>query len=180
MSYVFRCWTRMGPFVPRHFHSSLVNLDVREKLNAAVKTAMKDRDLVTSTTLRSVLSEVYNLDKATGFKAPSSAVTGVLRKAVSRRTESATEFMKCSRPDLAAAESREAEIIAALLPPLLLETEVDCVLKEVIGECATEDANPRKVLGHVLKAFYSKVDKSNVNADVVKRRAEALLTAKRP
>lgn len=170
----------MGPFVPRYFHSSLVKLDVREKLNAAVKMALKEKDLVTSTTLRSVLSEVYNLDKATGSKAPSPAVAGVLRKAVSRRTESATEFIRCSRPDLAAKESREAEIISALLPPLLSETEVNCALQEAVGQCVTDDVNPRQMLGRILKAFYSKIDKSNVDSDFVKRRAEALANAPRP
>ncbi|KAI6098941.1 GatB/YqeY domain-containing protein [Pisolithus croceorrhizus] len=140
----------------------------------------QDKDLVTSTTLRSVLSEVYNLDKATGSKAPSPAVVGVLRKAVSRRTESATEFTRCSRPDLAEKESREAEIIAAFLPPLLSETEVNCALEEAVGECVTDGVNPRQVLGRILKAFYSKVDKSIVDSGFVKRRAEALVNAHRP
>ncbi|KAI6026365.1 GatB YqeY domain-containing protein [Pisolithus microcarpus] len=171
----------MGPFVPRYFHSSLVKLDVREKINAAVKMALKEKDLVTSTTLRSVLSEVYNLDKATGLQGASPPqVAGVLRKAVSRRTESATEFIRCSRPDLAAKESREAEIISALLPPLLSETEVNCVLQEAVGQCVTDDVNPRQMLGRILKAFYSKIDKSNVDSDFVKRRAEALANAPRP
>ncbi|KAI6032796.1 GatB/YqeY domain-containing protein [Pisolithus orientalis] len=169
MHYVFRrSMPRPGPFVSRYFHSNHVNLDIRNELNAAVKMAMKDRYLVASTTLRSVLSEVHSLDKAAGSKAPSSAVM-----------ESATEFTKRSRPDLAAKESREAEIIAALLPPLLSGSEVDHALEEAMGGCTTDDANPRKVPGHVLKAFYTKVDKSNVDSNFVKRRAEALLNANR-
>lgn len=180
MHYVFRrSMPRPGPFVSRYFHSNHVNLDIRNELNAAVKMAMKDRYLVASTTLRSVLSEVHSLDKAAGSKAPSSAVVRVLRKAFSRRMESATEFTKRSRPDLAAKESREAEIIAALLPPLLSGSEVDHALEEAMGGCTTDDANPRKVPGHVLKAFYTKVDKSNVDSNFVKRRAEALLNANR-
>ncbi|KAI6135787.1 GatB/YqeY domain-containing protein [Pisolithus croceorrhizus] len=142
--------------------------------------AMKEKDLATSTTLRSVLSDVYNLDKATGSKAPSSAVVGILRKAVSRRTESATEFTRCNRPDLAAKESREAGIIAAFLPPLLSETEVNCALEEAVGQCVTDGVNRRQVIGRVLKAFYSKVDKSMVDSDFVKRRVEALVSAYRP
>lgn len=137
---------------------------------------MKNKDVVASTTLRSVLSEVYNLDKVSGSKTSSSAVVGVLRKAALRRMESAAEFTKGGRSDLAEKESREAEIISVFLPPLMSEAQIDHTLKEVLAECPQDSSShSRKTLGKVFKAFYSKVDKSNVDADLVKRRAEILL-----
>ncbi|KAI9572101.1 GatB/YqeY domain-containing protein [Boletus coccyginus] len=135
---------------------------------------MKNKDSVSSMTLRSVLSEVYNLDKSSGSKISSSAIVAVLRKAVLRHTESASQFVKGERPDLANKEVREAEIISALLPPMLSEAEIDRALSEVIPS-SPRDGNPKKVLGLIFKSFYSKVDKANVNPDLVKSRAEALL-----
>ncbi|KAN0090960.1 Yqey-like domain containing protein [Tylopilus felleus] len=160
----------------RRFHSSvpLGNEGIREQLLAGVKQAMKNKDQASSMTLRSVLSEVYNLDKSSGSRISSSAIVGVLRKAVLRRTESASQFLKGERPDLAEQETREAEIISALLPPLLSEAEIDRVIKEVISSCP-QDGNPKKALGFIFKSFYSKVDKANVDPDLVKNRAEALL-----
>ncbi|KIJ67590.1 hypothetical protein HYDPIDRAFT_108449 [Hydnomerulius pinastri MD-312] len=151
--------------------------DIRERLTAGVKQAMKNKDQVASMTLRSVLSEVYNTDKSSGSKVSSSAIVGILRKAAHRRNESAAQFIKGERPDLAEKESHEAEIISAFLPPLLSEAEVDRILEEAIAECP-QDGNPKKVLGMVFKSFYSKVEKSDVDADIVKNRAEALLTVK--
>lgn len=90
------------------------------------------------------------------------------------QTESASQFLKGERPDLAEQETREAEIISALLPPLLSEAEIDRVIKEVISSCP-QDGNPKKALGFIFKSFYSKVDKANVDPDLVKNRAEALL-----
>lgn len=90
------------------------------------------------------------------------------------QTESASQFVKGERPDLANKEVREAEIISALLPPMLSEAEIDRTLSEVIPS-SPRDGNPKKVLGLIFKSFYSKVDKANVDPDLVKSRAEALL-----
>lgn len=139
-----------------------------------------------------MLSEIYNLDKSSGSEVPSSVIVTVLRKAVLRRVcfcsimsgiivhtitfqaESAAQFVKGKRLDLAAKETQEAEIISAFLPPMLSEAEIDKVLKEVALTCP-QDGNPKKVLGLVFKSFYSKVDKANVDPDLVKSRAKTLL-----
>ncbi|KAF8836424.1 GatB/YqeY domain-containing protein [Paxillus ammoniavirescens] len=178
MNFLARCPRSTRFLAVSRFHSSTIsaNEDIRERLTAAVKQAMKNKDQVASTTLRSVLSEVYNLDKSSGSKASPPAVVGVLRKAVLRRTDSAAQFIKGERSDLAEKESREAEILSAFLPPLLTDAEIDRVLQEVIAECP-HDSNPKKILGLVFKSFYSKVDKSNVDSDLVKKRAVALLNA---
>jgi uncharacterized protein YqeY len=83
--------------------------------------------------------------------------------------------MKASRADLAEKERREAEVLYTFLPPLLPESEIDRVLRDVLAEHKHE-GDPRKALGKVFKAFYSKVDRSTVDADLVKSRAEALLS----
>ena len=90
------------------------------------------------------------------------------------QTESASQFVKGERSDLAEKEAREAEIISAFLPPMLSQAEIDRVLNEVASSCP-HDSNPKKVLGSIFKSFYSKIDKTNVDPDLVKNRAEALL-----
>ncbi|KAJ8593062.1 hypothetical protein M405DRAFT_786493 [Rhizopogon salebrosus TDB-379] len=124
--------------------------------------------------MKSILSDVYTADKSAGSPVSSSAITAILRKATLRRHDSAGQFINASRPDLAQKEQREADILSAFLPPLMSEVDIDCVLNEVIAE-TTLDGEPRKILGRVYKAFYSKVDKSNVDTETVKRKAEALL-----
>jgi uncharacterized protein YqeY len=154
--------------------TSGIATDIRQQLLSGVKTAMKTKDSVTSTTIRSILSEVYAADKSTGSPVPSSTITAILRKATLRRHDSAIQFINASRPDLAQKEHREADILAAFLPPLMSDADIDRVLNEVIAE-TTLDGDSRKILGQVYKAFYSKVDKSNVDTNTVKRKAEALL-----
>ncbi|KAG2153892.1 GatB YqeY domain-containing protein [Suillus clintonianus] len=148
--------------------------DIRQQLMSGVKTAMKAKDSMTSMTLRTILSEVYAADKLAGSPVSSPAIIAILRRATLRRHDSANQFVKASRPDLAQKEQREADIIAPFLPPLMSEADIDRVLNEVIAE-TTLDGDSRKILGQVYKTFYSKVDKSNVDTETVKRKAEALL-----
>jgi uncharacterized protein YqeY len=90
------------------------------------------------------------------------------------QTDSAAQFIGASRPDLAEKEKREADILSTFLPPLLGESEIDRALREVLAEHKPE-GDSRKALGKVFKAFYSKVDKSTVDAELVKHRAEILI-----
>lgn len=94
------------------------------------------------------------------------------------QTDSAAQFIKATRCDLAEKEQREADVLSAFLPPLLNEAEIDHILRGVLSESRPQGSDPRKALGQVFKAFYAKVDKSTVDPDLLKRRAETLLTTK--
>jgi len=158
------------------FNSSKAGL--RDRLLLGVVTAMKNNDTFSSTTLRSVLSEVYAADKLSVKKlVPTSVILEILRKATSRRNESAAVFTKALRPDLAKKEQREAELLSTFLPPCLPEDEIDRVLSDIIA-LQPRKCDPRKNLGEIYKAFYFKVDKTLVDPVLVKARANALLKEK--
>lgn len=95
------------------------------------------------------------------------------------QADAAAQYTVASRPDLAETEVREAAVLEALLPPLLPEADVDAVLGEVIKSDALKGAegNPKKALGMVLKGFFARVERGNVDSELVKRRAEAMLAA---
>jgi Yqey-like protein len=128
-----------------------------------------------------------------GKKIDSSAIAALIRKASARRVctpfqildpppthslaqlDSAAQFNEASRPDLAGKEQQEADFLSRFLPPLLPESEVDRLLKEVATEHLSQTlGDPRRSIGKVFKAFYAKVDRASVDPDLVKRRAEVL------
>jgi len=147
--------------------------DVRIRLTAAVKTAMKNKDTLASTTLRAVLAEVYAADKASNDeKVSSSTVFSILRKAAARRTESATQFTAAARPDLAEKELHEANLLSQFLPALISEAEIDSHLQKILDRLPY-GWKP----GIIFKEFYSVVDKSTVDPVMVKKRLDVLLTA---
>ncbi|KAH9998498.1 GatB/YqeY domain-containing protein [Russula compacta] len=145
-----------------------------------LKVRCQAKDLLTSTTIRSVLSEVYSADKASNRRnIDSSSISALIRKACTRRLDSAAQFHQASRPDLAEKERQEADLLAKFLPPLLPEAEIDCILKDVIAQQVSlvQGGDPRRSIGKVFKAFYAKIDRASVDPDLVKCRAEALLAS---
>jgi len=143
-----------------------------------LKISLKAKDSLASTTIRSVLSEVYSADKVSNAKKiNSSAIALLVRKAYARRLDSAVQFNQASRPDLAGKEQQEADLLAKFLPPLLHEAEVDRILQDVMSEQVSQaQGDPRKSIGRIFKAFYARVDRASVDPDLLKRRAEALLS----
>ncbi|KAH9961296.1 Yqey-like protein-domain-containing protein [Russula dissimulans] len=166
-------------FIPRRARCYAVStspVELRTRLLEELKISMKAKDSLASLTIRSVLSEVYTADKAlNGKKIDSSAIAALIRKASARRLDSAAQFNEASRPDLAGKEQQEADFLSRFLPPLLPESEVDRLLKEVATEHLSQTlGDPRRSIGKVFKAFYAKVDRASVDPDLVKRRAEVL------
>lgn len=92
------------------------------------------------------------------------------------QAEAASEFDKASRPELADKERNEASILESFLPPLLSASETERILREVIAEVNVTPGDKR-ALGQVFKAFYTKVDRSSVDSDLVKSTANALLSS---
>jgi len=151
--------------------------DIRKRLTDELKSAMKSKDTIKSTTIRSILSEVYSADKTQPQPLSPSSIVSIIRKATSRRLDAATEFDKAQRPELAEKERKEADLLSDFLPALLSESDIDGVLQGVIDE-QNPAPGDRKAVGMLFKAFYSKVDRSHVDSDLVKKRAEALLASR--
>ncbi len=107
----------------------------------------------------------------TKLRAPvsQSAIVSIIRKAVAR------QYTEASRQDLVD-ESKKADALAAFPPPLLSEAEIDSRLSAGMeAEGVTADGDSRKSTGKILKGFYAAIDKSEVDASVVKQRLDLFL-----
>lgn len=122
-----------------------VTEQVRTDLTTAMKAGEKDR----VGTLRLVLSELQK-----DAKEGQGDELAVLRRERKRRLESARAFSEGERPELAAAEQAEAEIIAAYLPAELGDEELRAIVADAVAQ--TGAASP-KDMGSVMKAAMPKV-----------------------
>lgn len=64
-------------------------------------------------------------------------------------------------------------LLSKFLPPQLSTIEIDAHLMAIMG-ALPKDLDPKKLIGAIFKEFYSKVDKSSVDANLVKQRAQNL------
>ncbi|KDR75390.1 hypothetical protein GALMADRAFT_249436 [Galerina marginata CBS 339.88] len=156
-------------------HYTVATSDIRSRLQYEIKNAMKNRDTSTSMTLRSVMAEINSAEKASKDGGISSlAIASIIRKAVHRRNEAAFKFHEASRLDLKEKEQEEAALLSKFLPPLLSVEDIDTHLRAVLGNLPA-GSDLRKSFGLIFKDFYTRVDKSTVDPNLVKQRAQELM-----
>jgi uncharacterized protein YqeY len=118
---------------------------VKQDLTTAMKAGERDR----VGALRLVLSELQKAEKD-----GSSDEVAVLRRERKRRQESAAAFRDGGRPELAAAEEAEAEVISGYLPAELSDDELRAIVADAVAETG---ASSPKDMGQVMKAAMPRV-----------------------
>ena len=111
---------------------------LREKINDAMKGAMKSQEKLKLSTLRLVNAAIKNADieARTGGKGPLSDddLLGLLQKMIKQRQESVELYDKGGRKELADQERGEIEIITGFLPQQMSEAEAKAAIAAVIKE----------------------------------------------
>ncbi|MEP1768524.1 MAG: GatB/YqeY domain-containing protein [Sulfitobacter sp.] len=135
-------------------------MDLRTRINAALKQAMKDKAAERLSTLRLVNAAIKDKDIAARAEGNDDGVgegevLAILGKMAKQRVESARAYEEGGRLDLAERESAEIAIIEEFLPRQLDETETAAAVDAAVA--AVEASSIRdmgKVMG-VLKAKYT-------------------------
>ncbi|KIK68825.1 hypothetical protein GYMLUDRAFT_34816 [Collybiopsis luxurians FD-317 M1] len=162
----------------RRFYSTL-KPDIRNVLQIRVKDAMRAKNTFAATTLRSILAEINAADKTTSSTVSSSAIVNIIRKASARRHDAAEQYIRANRSDLADKELQEASLLEEFLPPTLTTSEIDATIKDILSSPDLSlDENPRKATGKIFQVFYTKVDRSLVDTNLVKSRVDLALKSK--
>jgi len=141
-------------------------MSLQNNIMTAIKMAMKSKDTVALTALRSVKSAILLAQTESGSKDSMSESEEVklLQKLVKQRQDSAAIFSQQNRPDLAAPELAEAEIISQFLPEMLSEAEVEKYVVLAIEELgATTMKDMGKVMGVVSKELAGKTDGKTIS-----------------
>ena len=89
----------------------------------------------------------------------------VLQRERKRRLEAAEAYRDGDRPDAAAAEEREAEIIASYLPAQLSDEELDAIVGDAVAESgASSPSEMGKVMGLIMPKVQGRADGKRVSA----------------
>lgn len=120
---------------------------LNDQLQAALKDAMREHDELRRDTLRMAISAAYNAEKAARRPLTDDEVIGVLAREVKTRRESIEAYEAAGRPDLAAKERAEAEVLAGFLPAQLAEDEIRALVVEAIAQTG---ASSPKDMGRVM------------------------------
>ena len=109
---------------------------LKDRLNDDLRTAMKGRDELTTSTLRLALAAVRTAEVA-GKQArelSDDEVLSVLTKESKKRREASTAFADAGRPEQAAKEQAEGEVIDRYLPTQLSDDEVSALVTKALAD----------------------------------------------
>ena len=144
-------------------------MTLSERLEAAMRDAMRARDEMRTQTLRMAMAAAHNQKIAKGRDLSDDEVIDVLTRQVKQRRESIAMYRDAGRDDRAAAEESEAAILAEFLPEQLGEPEIEALARAAIG--ATGAAGPGdlgRVMGALSQQTKGRAD-GRVVSDVVRR-----------
>jgi hypothetical protein len=119
-----------------------------EQIRADLTAAMKAQEKEKTSTLRMVQSAMKNEQINAGHELSDEEALTVLRKAVKQRYDSIEQYQKANRPELAAKEQSEIDVIKGYLPPELSDAEIESGIRDII---ASTGAQSKKDMGKVMK-----------------------------
>jgi uncharacterized protein YqeY len=125
----------------------------RETLEAQIRTALKSGDKRRLSTLRLLLTSVTNERIRIGREVDDSEFLQLVQKAIKQRRDSADQYRKGNREELAAQEESEAEILAEFLPPQVGEEELRQAIESFIEQ---EGLVGLAALGRVMQEMMSR------------------------
>lgn len=135
-------------------------MDLRTRVNTALKAAMKAKEADKLSTLRLINAAIKDRDiEARGQGSEDGVsddvVLAILGKMVKQRHESARVYEEGGRLELAEKEREEVKIIEEFLPRQLDDAQVDAAIDKAIAEVGADSIRDMgKVMG-VLKAKYT-------------------------
>ena len=130
-------------------------MNLPERIDSDLKDAMRAKDAGKLAVLRMLKSALkYAAIEKSDVGLDDAAATQVIRKQVKQRQDSIESFEKGGRPELAAKEKEELEILNAYLPKSLSADELSALVRETISEVG---ATSKAQMGAVMKAVQGKV-----------------------
>jgi uncharacterized protein YqeY len=121
-----------------------------DKLRADIVTAMKARDSVTATSLRTVDAAIQRAAMDQNKPIEEALVVTTLRKAVKNLADAKVEFERGGRADLVAANENEIRILEKYLPQGLDAAKLDALITAAIAETG---AQGKREMGKVIGAL---------------------------
>jgi len=127
---------------------------VKARLQADLKAAMKARDEVALSTIRMLRAAIMNAEVAgdEAVELTDEQAIAVLQSEAKKRTESAAVYEENDRPESAAKERAELEVIERYLPAAMSDEELAAIVDEEVATAAANGAEGGKAMGMVIKA----------------------------
>ena len=129
-------------------------MSLPDRLSEDLKHAMKARDQLRMDTIRMIKAAFLNKEIELKKELGAVEMNDVLMTLVKQRKDSASQYQKAKRDDLADKELKEIVIVESYLPPVLSQEEIVQIVESAVQETGS---TAMKDMGKVMKAVMAKL-----------------------
>lgn len=126
----------------------------RERLSSAVKDAMRAGDKFRLGVLRLAMAEIKRREVDDRVAPDEATVIVLLTRMVKQRRESIVQFTAGNRPELAAREQEEIDILQEFMPKALSTDEINALIDAALAET---NATSIRQMGSVMAILKDKI-----------------------
>ena len=123
-------------------------MSLYQRLDQALKEAIKNQQPVATSTLRMLKSAIRYREVDVRRPLTEAELQATINTQVKQRREAMAEYNKAGRPELAKQEEEELSVLLSFLPPQLTPEEMAAEVNAVIAELGATGPND---LGKVMK-----------------------------
>lgn len=149
-------------------------MSLKQQIISDLTASMKAQDSARTSTLRMVKAGIVNREIEKGGELDDDEMAKLLRSMVKQRKDSVEQFEKGGRPELAAKEQAEIEVIEGYLPQGASAAEIEQAVNAAITETG---AASMKDMGKVMKAVQAALAGKNADGRTVSEIVKAKLGA---
>lgn len=149
--------------------------ELRQTINTAMKTAMKEKDTVSLSTIRLISAAIKERDINTRASSGQDGISeeevlSLLQSMIKQRQESSRMYNEAKRPELAEREEIEISVIQGFLPEQLSADEVGNAVAGLIDEVGAESIKDMGKVMAALKTQYAGKLDMTLASSVVKEK----------
>ncbi|HUI91560.1 MAG TPA: GatB/YqeY domain-containing protein [Chitinivibrionales bacterium] len=143
---------------------------ILETLLADIKAAMKSQEKEKLLALRTLHSEIKNLELMERKELDDGNVAGVIAKAIKQRMESIEQYKTAGRTDLVEKEQAQADLYKKYLPGQLTKEEIEGIIDRAVAEAGAQGkADMGRVMKIVMPQVKGRADGKTVNETVARK-----------
>jgi uncharacterized protein YqeY len=140
---------------------------LKDRIQDAMKTAMKSGDKERLAVIRLIMSALKQIEVDERIELDDSRVLSVLDKMVKQRRESISQFKSGGRDDLVDKEQAEIDVITEFLPQALTAEEIETIINRAISDTgASSMKDMGKVMGLVKPQITGRANVAEVSGKI--------------
>ncbi|HEY2862476.1 MAG TPA: GatB/YqeY domain-containing protein [Casimicrobiaceae bacterium] len=146
-------------------------MTLKARITDEMKDAMRAKAVSRLSTIRLLLAAIKQKEVDERVDAADADIVAIIERMIKQRRESITQFEAGKRPDLAAKERDEIEILQTYMPQALSDAEVDALIDAALAQTGGGMTAMGKVMAALKPKLAGRADMGAVSAKVKVRLA---------